>query len=189
MQKRKVIVGATGIQVRDPVLHMFVWTCVKDILGCLSLTYSSTFRYGALEASHVTHPVKSHKLDPENELRLSNATSTTRPRFLQPWTAPPLSSPTPISSACAEHWSLETPCLGVLPTNTHSTAISQGISVTEAAASPTALMTLDRFVYSFFERFPQMERQQIHCSPSLQFRSRKDLLGMLQTLTWPKWMK
>jgi hypothetical protein len=84
MQKRKVIVGATGIQVRDPVLHMFVWTCDRDIMGCLSPTYSSTFRYGALKASHVTHQVKSHKLDPENELRFSNATSTTRPRFLQP---------------------------------------------------------------------------------------------------------
>jgi hypothetical protein len=35
-------------------------------------------------------------------------------------------------------------------------------------------MTLDRFVYSFFERFPQVERQQIDCSPSLQFRSKND---------------
>jgi len=84
MPKRKVVIGATGIQVRAPVLHMFIWTCTKDIMGCLSPTYSSTFWYAVLEASHVTHQVKSLKLDPENELRFSKATSTTRPRFLQP---------------------------------------------------------------------------------------------------------
>lgn len=84
MSKRIAIISATGIQVRNPVLPLFIRTRAKEIMGRLSPTHSSTLQYGKLGASHVAHQVKSLKLYPKNESRLSKATSMTRLSSLRP---------------------------------------------------------------------------------------------------------